>query len=100
MRSFSTWAYEEGYLEENIMRRLKLPKLPTTYPVPLSQEEAWQHPTHQQSRPAEWADLFQDPLLAWAGLDRLLDRAEVVVIRGPSYRSKGRRNLLEEVQMS
>lgn len=39
LRSFSTWAYEEGYLEENIMRRLKLPKLPTTYPEPLSQEE-------------------------------------------------------------
>ena len=50
--------------------------------------------------PAEWPDLFQDPLLASAGLDRLLDRAEVVIIRGPSFRSKGRKNLLEEVQMS
>ena len=50
--------------------------------------------------PNEWADLFQDPLLASAGLDRLLDRAEVVIIRGPSYRSKGRKNLLEEVQMN
>lgn len=48
--------------------------------------------------PSEWADLFLDPLLASAGLDRLLDRAEVVIIRGPSYRSKGRLNLLEEVQ--
>jgi DNA replication protein DnaC len=50
--------------------------------------------------PSEWADLFLDPLLASAGLDRLLDRAEVVIIRGPSYRSKGRLNLLEEVQTS
>jgi DNA replication protein DnaC len=50
--------------------------------------------------PNEWADLFLDPLLASAGLDRLLDRAEVVVIRGPSYRSHGRKNLLEEVQMN
>jgi DNA replication protein DnaC len=50
--------------------------------------------------PSEWADLFLDPLLASAGLDRLLDRAEVVVIRGPSYRSHGRNNLLEEVQMN
>jgi DNA replication protein DnaC len=49
--------------------------------------------------PAEWPDLFQNPLLASAGLDRLLDRAEVVVIRGPSFRSKDRKNLLEEVQM-
>src|SRR5271157_285460 len=24
VRSFSTWAYEEGYLDENVMRRLKL----------------------------------------------------------------------------
>ncbi|RPI26967.1 MAG: hypothetical protein EHM70_18365 [Chloroflexota bacterium] len=50
--------------------------------------------------PNEWADLFQDPLLASAGLDRLLDRAEVVVIRGPSYRSKGRKSLLEEGPMA
>lgn len=50
--------------------------------------------------PTEWPDLFQNPLLASAGLDRLLDRAEVVIIRGPSFRSKGRINLLEEVQMS
>jgi DNA replication protein DnaC len=40
--------------------------------------------------PNEWADLFLDPLLASAGLDRLLDRAEVMVIRGPSFRSQGR----------
>jgi integrase/recombinase XerD len=39
VRSFSSWGYEEGYLEENIMRRLKLPKLPKTYPEPLSEEE-------------------------------------------------------------
>lgn len=50
--------------------------------------------------PAEWPDLFQNPLLASAGLDRLLDRAEVVIIRGPSFRSKDRKNLLEEVHMS
>jgi len=50
--------------------------------------------------PNEWPDLFLDPLLASAGLDRLLDRAEVVVIRGPSYRARGRLNLLEEAQMS
>jgi site-specific recombinase XerD len=28
VRSFSTWAYEEGYLEENVMRRLKLRSCP------------------------------------------------------------------------
>lgn len=39
VRSFSSWAYEEGYLEENVMQRLKLPKLPTTQPEPLSEDE-------------------------------------------------------------
>jgi len=48
--------------------------------------------------PSEWPDLFLDPLLASAGLDRLLDRAEVIIIRGPSFRSQGRAKLLEEVQ--
>jgi DNA replication protein DnaC len=46
--------------------------------------------------PNEWPDLFLDPLLASAGLDRLLDRAEVVIIRGASYRAQGRARLLEE----
>jgi len=39
VRSFSTWAHEEGYLEENIMRKLTLPKLPKTLPEPLSEVE-------------------------------------------------------------
>jgi DNA replication protein DnaC len=50
--------------------------------------------------PNEWADLFQDPLLASAGLDRLLHQAEILVIRGPSYRSKTRKNLFEEGPMT
>ena len=39
IRSFSTWANEEEYLDENVMRRLKLPQLPNTNPEPLSEEE-------------------------------------------------------------
>ena len=39
VRSFSTWAHEEGYLEENMMRKLKLPKLPKTFPEPLTEAE-------------------------------------------------------------
>lgn len=46
--------------------------------------------------PSEWPDLFRDPLLASAGLDRLLHRAEVVVIRGNSFRAQGRRRLEQE----
>lgn len=48
--------------------------------------------------PNEWADLFMYPLLASAGLDRLLDRAEVIIIRGPSFCTQGRSRLLEEVK--
>ena len=36
--------------------------------------------------PAEWHDLFGDPLLASAGLDRLAHRAIVLLITGRSYR--------------
>lgn len=50
--------------------------------------------------PSEWPELFLDPLLASAGLDRLLDRAEVVIIRGASFRAQGRAQLLEEVPLS
>lgn len=40
--------------------------------------------------PAEWPDVFLDPLLASAGLDRLGDNAEVLVITGTSYRTQSR----------
>jgi DNA replication protein DnaC len=36
--------------------------------------------------PSEWHDLFGDPLLASAGLDRLAHRASVILITGQSYR--------------
>jgi len=38
--------------------------------------------------PSEWPTLFGDPLLASAGLDRLGDRAEVIVITGQSFRAR------------
>jgi len=50
--------------------------------------------------PSEWPDIFLDPLLASAGLDRLLDRAEVVVIRGASFRAQSRTRLEQEVTAS
>jgi DNA replication protein DnaC len=36
--------------------------------------------------PSEWQELFGDPLLGSAGLDRLGDRAIVLTVTGPSYR--------------
>lgn len=49
--------------------------------------------------PTEWPDLFCDPLLASAGLDRLAHKAHVLVITGASYRAHGRRRLEEEVNI-
>lgn len=40
--------------------------------------------------PSEWPDLFGDPLLAGAGLDRLAHAAEVLVMQGSSYRARDR----------
>jgi DNA replication protein DnaC len=47
--------------------------------------------------PHEWPELFGDPLLASAGLDRLLHHAEVMVITGASFRAQGRQQLEQEV---
>jgi len=47
--------------------------------------------------PVEWPELFRDPLLASAGLDRLTHRAEVLIIRGMSFRAQGRAKLEQEV---
>ena len=40
--------------------------------------------------PSEWPELFGNPLLASAGLDRLAHHAETLVITGKSYRAQGR----------
>ena len=40
--------------------------------------------------PTEWPDLFGNPLLASAGLDRLAHHAEMLVITGRSFRAQGR----------
>lgn len=38
----------------------------------------------------EWNEVFPDPVLANATIDRMFDRAEIVVFEGKSYRLKGR----------
>jgi DNA replication protein DnaC len=45
---------------------------------------------------AEWPDLFQNPLLASAALDRLAHHAHQLVITGDSFRAKGRRRTGEK----
>jgi len=39
---------------------------------------------------SEWGEVFPDPVLASAAIDRVFDRAEIVLFRGESYRLKGR----------
>jgi IstB-like ATP binding protein len=43
---------------------------------------------------SEWAELFGDEVQAVAILDRLLHDAEVLTINGPSWRLRGRGDLL------
>lgn len=43
----------------------------------------------------EWSEVFPDPILANATIDRMFDRAEIVVFEGKSYRLKGRIELPE-----
>jgi len=38
----------------------------------------------------EWNEVFHDPVLANATIDRIFDRAQIVVFEGKSYRLKGR----------
>jgi DNA replication protein DnaC len=47
--------------------------------------------------PDEWPDLFGNPLLASAGLDRLSHNANVLLITGASYRARGPRQSEKEV---
>ncbi|MGO9341002.1 MAG: IS21-like element helper ATPase IstB [Acidimicrobiales bacterium] len=45
---------------------------------------------------SEWATLLGDEILAAAILDRLLHDAEVLTINGPSYRLRGRTDILKD----
>ncbi|MHB8748847.1 MAG: IS21-like element helper ATPase IstB [Aggregatilineales bacterium] len=50
--------------------------------------------------PAEWLDWFANPLLASAGLDRLLHHAETLLLTGSSFRAKGRQLLHPPTDLS
>ena len=43
----------------------------------------------------EWGQVLPDPVLANATIDRIFDRADVVLFKGESYRLKGRINIPE-----
>lgn len=43
----------------------------------------------------EWGEVFPDPVLATATIDRIFDRADVHIFKGQSYRLKGRIKVAE-----
>lgn len=43
--------------------------------------------------PGEWPNLFGDPLMASAALDRLVENAHILIITGTSYRARDRQSL-------
>jgi hypothetical protein len=49
---------------------------------------------------SEWADLFGEPLLASAALDRLTHRAHFLEVTGPSYRAEQTKQQLAAQQRS
>lgn len=46
----------------------------------------------------EWPQVFSDPVLANAAIDRMFENAKIVIFEGPSYRMKGR-IILPDVDM-
>ena len=38
----------------------------------------------------EWPQVFPDPILAGAAIDRMFEKANILIFEGPSYRMKGR----------
>lgn len=48
----------------------------------------------------EWAEVFPDPVLANATIDRIFDRAMIVPFQGQSYRLKGKIGLLSSTEVN
>jgi len=40
----------------------------------------------------EWPEVFADPVIASAAIDRIFDRANLVVFNGPTYRGNGKKD--------
>ena len=49
---------------------------------------------------SEWGQIFPEPVLASAAIDRIFDRADIVLFRGERYRLKGRINQREIDEVS
>jgi hypothetical protein len=78
--------------------------LPCSYRIPVMQLNSDSYPPWKGNREilssnrgfAEWGEVFGDPVVATALLDRLLHHAVVVQIEGASYRLRAHADLIPE----
>ena len=45
----------------------------------------------------EWPEVFEDPVIASAAIDRIFDRANVSIFSGKSYRAEGNKNTEDKI---
>lgn len=80
LRSLSSWAFEEGYLDEHVMHRLKLPPLPKTQPEPLTEDEICRVLTMSLCRTLERLRNFSMMMFFDTGLSDLTKREATVCV--------------------
>jgi DNA replication protein DnaC len=106
-RADGTWEKRlASYLRPDLLVLDDFGLKPLTYPMPADlydvvneRYEVGSIVVTSNRAPSEWPDLFGDPLLASAGLDRLAHQAEVLVIAGKSYRAQKAAVSAAEVQV-
>lgn len=106
-RADGTWEKRlASYLRPDLLILDDFGLKPLTYPMPADlydvvneRYEVGSIVVTSNRAPSEWPDLFGDPLLASAGLDRLAHQAEVLVIAGKSYRAQKAAVSAAEVQV-
>src|SRR4051794_644920 len=76
-------------LDDFGLKALEWPGPEDLYDVIAARHEVGSIMITSNRAPEEWPQIFNDPLLASAGLDRLADHAETLVITGRSYRVEG-----------
>jgi DNA replication protein DnaC len=97
-RADGTWTKRlSGYLRPELLVRDDFGLKPLVDPAPSDlydvineRYEVGSMLVTSNRAPTEWPDLFGNPLLASAGLDRLAHHAETLVITGRSFRAQGR----------
>lgn len=89
-RRMSTYLKPELLILDDFgLKGLEWPGPEDLYAVIAARHEVGSIMVTSNPAPEEWPQIFNDPLLASAGLDRLAGHAETLVITGRSYRVEG-----------